>query len=118
MLCKNDDILAAVNSDLMCVSSPAAGTAVLIFSAENGSQSGPGVDPAAACERRLRCSCARGGDEDEVKSEVDGGAAGGQTEQRLPGECAVNFCLRCESLSLLCYFIHSSMDYALIYTLF
>lgn len=99
---KKDDILVAVNSDLTCIFSPAAGTFALrslIFfcGAKNGLQSDPRVDPAATGQRRRRCSRARRGGEDEVESEVDGGAAGGQTQQRLPGERAVNYCLCCES---------------------
>lgn len=58
---------------------------------ENGLQSGRRAVPAATSERRHRRSLARGRGEDEGQSEVDGRSAGGQAEQGLPGNRAVNF---------------------------
>lgn len=85
---KMTTLWSPVNLELMCIFSLVAGTFALfcLQQGENGLQSGPHLDPAATPQRQLRRSRARGGDEDEVESEVDGGAAGGQTEQRLSGE--------------------------------
>lgn len=63
----------------------------------HGLHAGPPVFTAAASQRGYASSCASGSGEDEIQSQMDGRAAGGEAEQGLPGNPCGSLCADSEA---------------------